>query len=214
MFLVKSKSDLSTTSPAKAAKRAKAAGAAAVSNASTAAQNAATAAQHAANAAQMAAFQAATTAVTAAHSAGDSAQVTATDLSKEVKRQVNTARKWAAPRIEGAADYTTGKAAPKVSSALRKAARQVNPAEPARSKRRSALRWSLLAAAVAAGLGAAAAVVRYRYRAAIAADSEIADEEAMGRSSSTVGPDGVKQSMQKDQNADTSVNGRASASSW
>ena len=213
MFLVKSKSDLSTTSPAKAAKRAKAAGAAAVSNASTAAQNAAAAAQHAANAAQMAAFQAATTAVTAAHSAGDSAQVTATDLSKEVKRQVNTARKWAAPRIEGAADYTTGKAAPKVSSALRKAARQVNPAEPARSKRRSALRWSLLAAAVAAGLGAAA-VVRYRYRAAIAADSEIADEEAMGRSSSTVGPDGAKQATSKDQNADTSVNGRVSSSSW
>jgi hypothetical protein len=198
VFLDKSKSDLSTTSTAKAVKRARAAGAAAASNASKAAQNAAVAAQQAANAAQV-----------AAHSAGE----TATGLNKQMKVQVISARRWAAPRLEGAADYTTGTVAPKVSSALRSAARQVSPVEP-KSKRRSALTWSLLAAAVAAGLGAAAALVRYRYRAAIADDSEMADEQAMGRSSSTANPEGAKPATQKDPNADTSVNGRVTTSGW
>lgn len=208
MFLDKSKSDLGTTSTAKAVKRARAAGVAAASNASNAAQSAAVAAQQAANAAQVAAQQAAAVAVTAAHSAGD----TATGLNKQMKVQVISARRWAAPRLEGAADYTTGTVAPKVSSALRSAARQVSPVEQ-KSKKRSALTWALLAAAVAAGLGAAAALVRYRYRAAIAADSEIADEEAMGRSS-TARPDGVKSATQQDPNADTSVNGRVTTSGW
>jgi hypothetical protein len=209
VFLDKSKSDLSTTNTAKAVKRARAAGMAAASNASKASQNAAVAAQQAANAAQVAAQQAATVAVVAAHNAGD----TAAGLNKQMKVQVSSARRWAAPRLEGAADYTTRTVAPKVSSALRSAARQVSPVEP-KSKRRSALTWSLLAAAVAAGLGAAAAFVAYRYRAAIAADSDMADEEAMGRQSSAVNPDGVKPAAQKDPNADTSVNGRATASSW
>ena len=205
MFLDKSKSDLSTTSTAKAVKRARAAGMAAASNASKASQNAAVAAQQAANAAQVAAQQAATVAVAAAHSAGD----TATGLNKQMKVQVTSARRWAAPRLEGAADYTTSTAAPKVSAALRSAARQVSPVEP-KSKKRSVLTWSLLAAAVAAGLGAAAAFVAYRYRAAITADSEIADPEA-GMPSSTASPEGM---AQKDPNADTSVNGRVTSSSW
>ena len=209
VFLDKSKSDLGTTSTAKAVKKARAAGVAAASNASNAAQNAAVAAQQAANAAQVAAQQAATVAVAAAQSAGD----TAAGLNKQMKVQVTSARKWAVPRLEGAADYTTSTVAPKVSSALRSAAKQVKPVEP-KSKKRSALTWSLLAAAVAAGLGAAAAVVRYRYRAAIAADSEIADEEAMGQSSSTASPDGGKSATQKDSNADTSVNGRVTTSGW
>lgn len=212
MLLDKSKSDLrtaskaSTASTAKAVKRARAAGAAAASNASNAAQNAAVAAQQAANAAQVAAQQAATVAVAAAHSASD----TATDLNKQVKVQVTSARRWAAPRLEGAAEYTTGTVAPKVSSALRSAARQVSPVEP-KSKKRSALTWSLLGAAVAAGLGAAAVLVRYRYRAAIAADSEIADEEAAKGRPSTADPDGT---AKKDPNADTSVNGRVTTSGW
>jgi hypothetical protein len=209
VFLVKSKSDLSTTSTAKAVKRARAAGVAAASNASKAAQNAAVAAQQAANAAQVAAQQAATVAVTTAQSAGD----TAADLNKQVKVQVTSARRWAAPRLEGAAEYTTGTVAPKVSSALRSAARQVSPVEP-KSKKRSALTWSLLGAAAAAGLGAAAVLVRYRYRAAIAADSEIADAEAMGKSSSTASPDGARSEAQKDPNTDTSVNGRVTSSGW
>ena len=211
MFLEKSKSksDLRSTSTVKAVKRARAAGVAAASNASNAAQNAAVAAQQAANAAQVAAQQAATVAVAAAHSAGD----TATGLNKQMKVQVISARRWAAPRLEGAADYTTGKVAPKVSSALRSAARQVTPIEQ-KSKKRSALTWSLLAAAVAAGLGATAALVRYRYRATIATDSAIADQEAMGRPSSTAGPDGAKSATQQDPNADTSVNGRVTTSGW
>jgi hypothetical protein len=206
VFLDKSKSDLSTTSTAKAVKRARAAGAAAASNASKAAQNAAVASQQAANAAQAAAQQAATVAVAAAQSAGD----TATGLNKQMKVQVTSARKWAAPRLEGAAEYTTSTVAPKVSSALRSAAKQVSPVEQ-KSKKRSVLTWSLLGAAVAAGLGAAAAIVRYRYRAAIATDSELADEQAMGRSA-TAGPDGKP--AQQDPNADTSVNGRVTASGW
>jgi trimeric autotransporter adhesin len=205
VFLDKSKSDVST-STAKAVKRARAAGVAAASNASNAAQNAAVAAQQAANAAQVAAQQAATVAVAAAHSAGD----TATGLNKQVKVQVTSARKWAAPRLENAADYTAGTVAPKVSSALRSAARQVSPADQ-KSKKRSVLTWSLLGAAVAAGLGAAAVLVRHRYRAAIAADSEIADEETAKGRPSTAGPDGV---TQQDPNADTSVNGRVTASGW
>ncbi len=209
MFLDKSKSDLSTASTAstaKAVKRARAAGMAAASNASKAAQNAAVAAQQAANAAQVAAQQAATVAVAKAQIAGD----TATGLNKQVKVQVVSARRWAAPRLEGAADYTTGTVAPKVSEALRSAARQVSPVEP-KSKKRSALKWSLLGAAIAAGLGAVAALVSYRYRAAIAAESDITDEEAMGRPSSAAGSDGA---TQKDPNADTSVNGRVATSSW
>jgi len=206
VFLDKSKSDLSTTNTAKAVKRARKAGMAAASNASNAAQNAAMAAQQAATAAQAAAQQAATVAVAAAHSAGD----TATGLNKQMKVQVISARRWAVPRLEGAADYTTGTVAPKVSSALRSAAKQVKPVEQ-KSKKRSALTWSLLAAAVAAGLGAAAALVRYRYRAASAADSEIADEQAMGRPAPTAGADGT---TQKDPNADTSANGRVTTSSW
>jgi hypothetical protein len=213
VFLDKSKSDLSTTNTAKAVKRARAAGVAAASNASNAAQSAAVAAQQAANAAQVAAQQAATVAVAAAHQAGDTATGLNKQLNKQMKVQVVSARKWAAPRLEGAADYTTGTMAPKVSSALRSAAKQVKPVEQ-KSKKRSALTWSLLAAAVAAGLGAAAALARYRYRAAIAADSEIADPEAMGRSSATAGPDGVKSASQKDPNADTSVNGRVTTSGW
>jgi len=205
VFLDKSKSDVST-STAKAVKRARAAGVAAASNASNAAQNAAVAAQQAANAAQVAAQQAATVAVAAAHSAGD----TATGLNKQVKVQVISARKWAAPRLENAADYTTGTVAPKVSSALRSAAHQVSPTDQ-KSKKRSVLTWSLLGAAVAAGLGAAAVLVRYRYRAAIAADGEIAGEETAKGRPSAADPDGV---TQKDPNADTSVNGRVTASGW
>jgi hypothetical protein len=206
VFLDKSKSDLGTTSTAKAVKRARAAGVAAASNASTAAQNAAVAAQQAATAAQVAAQQAKTVAVAAAHNAGD----TATGLNKQAKVQFVSARRWAAPRLEGVADYTTSTVAPKVSSALRSAAGKVSPVEQ-KPKKRSALTWSLLAAAVAAGLGAAAAFVAYRYRAAIAADSDLADEAGMGRSSSTANPDGT---TQKDPNADTSVNGRVTSSSW
>ncbi len=69
-----------------------------------------------------------------------------------------------------------------MSAALHTTARQVSPPQ-AKSKRSTVLTWSVLGAAVLAALGAAAAVVRYRYRAAIAAESETADEEVPADSS-------------------------------
>src|SRR6185312_7318764 len=98
------------------------------------------------------------------------------------KQGVYTARTWAAPRLDSAAEYCTTTVAPKVSSALHTTARQVAPVDTRASKRSSIMTWSLLGGAILAAAGAAAAVVRYRYRAAIAADSESADEEVLGDS--------------------------------
>jgi hypothetical protein len=64
------------------------------------------------------------------------------------------------------------------------------------------------------------AVARYRYRTAIAADSETADEEVMADSSGSqaapvpadeIKPKGAKP---KDDGAETSVNGQVPASGW
>jgi hypothetical protein len=70
--------------------------------------------------------------------------------------------------LHNTADYTTGTVAPTLSSALRSTAASVRPADPGSPARRrmvSALKWSLLGAALAAAAGAVAAVVRYRQRA-------------------------------------------------
>ena len=80
------------------------------------------------------------------------------------------------------------------------------------------LTWSLLGASILAALGAGAAVARYRYRTAIAADSETADEEVMadsaGSQASPVPAEEIKPKggKQEDQGAETSVNGRTPAS--
>jgi hypothetical protein len=211
--------ELNTSSTAKAAKRARKASAAAAANAASAAQNAALTAQGAAGLAQVAAQNAAVVATNAAHGASDAAQTAAAGLSKGVKQGVYTARSWAAPRLDDAADYCTTTVAPKVSSALRTTADQVRPVEVT-SKRSSLLTWSVLGAAVLAALGAAAAVARYRYRTAIAADSEAADEEVLADSSGSqaapVSPDGTQPAddKPKDQGTETSVNGRVPASGW
>jgi hypothetical protein len=82
------------------------------------------------------------------------------------------------------------------------------------------LTWSLLGAAILAALGAGAAVARYRYRTAIAADSETADEEVLadsaGSQAAPVSADGTqpKDPKQKDQGAETSVNGRVTTTGW
>jgi len=144
--------------------------------AQAAAQNAAELAQTAVGAAQNAAHNAADLAQTA----GEAAQSAASTVTKEVKDKVLTARKWAAPRLETAADYTTSTAAPKVSSALRSTAKQVSV--DTGSSKRKIVGWSVFGIAVLAGLGAAAAVFRNRFRAAIAADSETADEEVLSDS--------------------------------
>jgi len=207
--------DLSTSSTVEAVKRARMASSAAAANATSAAQNAALAAQNAAGVAQTAAQNASVIATNAVQNASDAAQTAATDLTKEVKRGVYTARSWAAPRLESAADYCTTTVAPKVSSALRTTARQVRPADTTSSKR-SMLTWSVLGASILAALGAAAALARYRYRAAIAADSETADEEVPADSSGSqpapTSPDGAQSKAGKpaDQGSE-SVNGRVSA---
>ena len=215
----KQTAELDTSSTLKAAKRAQKASSAAAANAANAAQNAALTAQNAASMAQVAAQNAAVVATNAAHSSSDAAQVAAAGVSKGVRQGVYTARSWAAPRLDSAADYCTTTVAPKVSTALRNTARQVRPPEPASSKR-SMLTWSVLGASVLAALGAAAAVARYRYRTAIAADSETADEEVMadsaGSQAAPVPADEIKpkDAKQKDQGSETSANGRVSTSGW
>jgi hypothetical protein len=200
--------DLDTSGAAKAAnkaaKQARAASSAATANATSAAQNAAVAAQNATAAA-----------TSAAQNASGAAQVAAANVTKGVKERVYVARAWAAPRLESAADYTAKTVAPKVSSALRTTARQVSPPE-AKSSKRTVLTWSVLGAAIAAALGAAAALARSRYRAAIAADTEAADEEVLGDSTGSepapVTPESA--ATPSGEGTDASVNGRVTTPGW
>jgi hypothetical protein len=216
-FIRKKTADLSTGSTVRAAMRARVASSAAAANTANVAQNAALAAQNAAGVAQTAAQNVTVLAAGAAQNAGDAVQAAATGLSKGVRQGAYTARSWAAPRLDSAADYCTTTVAPKVSAALRTTARQVSPADPMKSKRSSMLTWSVLGAAVFAALGAAAALARYRYRAAIAADSEAADSEvpadSSGDQAAPVSPDGAGPAAARptDQGTDTSVNGRVTA---
>jgi hypothetical protein len=222
---------LDPSSTVKAAKQAKKASSTAAANAAAAAQNAAVAAQNAAGLAQTAAQNAAVIATSAAQNAAGLAQAAAqnaaviatsaaqnarpaaqtavTSVSKGVRQGVYSARSWAAPRIDRAADYCTSTMAPKVSAALHTTASQVRPAET--SSKRSILKWSMLGVAVLAALGAAAAAVRYRYQTAIAADSEKADEEEVLADSagSQPAPDTRPATpTSKDEGTETPVNGR------
>ena len=208
----KKTADVDTSSTIKAAKQARKASSAAAANASSAAQNAASAAQNAAN-------LAAAAAASAAQNASGAAQTAAAGVTKGVKQGVYSARSWAGPRLDSAAEYCTTTVAPKVSAALHSTARQVTPPE-AKSSKRSVVTWSLLGAAILAALGAAAAAARYRYRAAIEADSEPADEEVLADSAgSQAAPnsaDGTQPMAEKPkgQDAETSVNGQVTASGW
>ena len=214
----KKTADVDTSSTIKAAKQARKASSAAAANASSAARNASSAAQNAASTAQNAAARAAAAAASAAQNASGAAQTAAAGVSKGVKQGVYNARSWAGPRLDDAAEYCTTTVAPKVSAALHSTARQVTP--PKASKRSSVLTWSLLGATILAALGAAAAAARYRYRAAIAADSEAADEEVLadsaGSQAAPDGPDGVRPTTEKGkgQDAETSVNGQVTTSGW
>ena len=146
----------------------------------------ATAAQAAAQTAQAATAQAAQTAQAAAAQAAQAAQAAAQTaaqgIGKSVRQGVYTARGWAAPRLENAADYCTETVAPRVSTALRSTARQVSPDAASPKRRiRSVLSWPVLAVAVLAGAGAIAALVRKKYRAAMNDDAradDAADVEA------------------------------------
>jgi hypothetical protein len=209
----KKAADVNTSSKIKAANRARTASSSAAANAANAAQNAAVVAQNAAGVAAAAATN-------AAQNASGAAQTAAAGLSKGVKQGVYTARSWAAPRLDNAADYCTATVAPRVSAALHTTARQVKPVDTASSKRSSVLTWSILGAAVLAALGAAGAVVRYRYRAAIASDSEAADEEmptdSAGNQTMPQNPDGKRPAADnaKETDNETSVNGQVTASGW
>ena len=209
----KKTADVDTSSTIKAAKQARKASSAAAANASSAAQNAASAAQNAAN-------LAAAAAASAAQNASGAAQTAAAGVTKGVKQGVYSARSWAGPRLDSAAEYCTTTVAPKVSAALHSTARQVTPPEAKSSKRSSVVTWSLLGAAVLAALGAAAAAARYRYRAAIEADSEAADEEvpadSAGSQAAPNSADGTRPMAEKPkgQDAETSVNGQVTASGW
>ena len=208
----KKTADVDTSSTIKAAKQARKASSAAAANASSAAQNAASAAQNAAN-------LAAAAAASAAQNASGAAQTAAAGVTKGVKQGVYSARSWAGPRLDSAAEYCTTTVAPKVSAALHSTARQVTPPE-AKSSKRSVVTWSLLGAAILAALGAAAAAARYRYRAAIAADSEAADEEVLADSAGSQAapntPDTTRPvaDKPKGQDAETSVNGQVTTSGW
>lgn len=223
----------STSSSVKAAQRARMASSAAAVNASNAAQNAALAAQNAASMAQAAAQNAGAIAARASQNASGAAQTAASGVSRGVRQGVYSARSWAAPRLDSAADYCTTTVAPRVTSALHSTARQVSPVDTNSTKRSSMLTWSVLGAAIAAALGAAAVLVRFRYRTAIAADSETADEEVLGDSTGSqaapVTPGGTPASgtpaattprdpsrdpSQKDPDTETTVNGRVTSSGW
>ena len=205
----------------KLAARARDARTGAAQTAAAATQTAAAAAQAAAqSAAQTAAAAAQTAAQTAAAAAQTAAQTAAAGVSKGVRQGVFSARDWAAPRLEGAAEYTETTVAPKVSSALRSTARQVRPVKTRRRKIPSALTWSILGAAVLAGMGAAGALVWQRYRTAMAADTEeegagaAPAETASPASPAAAGPADSAATSPADSAAtstDTGVNGRVSA---
>jgi hypothetical protein len=122
----------------------------------------------------------------AAYQAQIAAQQAATGVNGRLRASTLAARGWVAPRLEGAADYTTSTVAPalsgalcnnlapRVSGALRSTARQVSPQDlrPSRSPLRAILAWSALAAAVLAGAGAAGTLAWRRYRAAMDSDTE------------------------------------------
>jgi hypothetical protein len=168
----------------------------------------------ASKAAQAAAAAAQAAAQSAAQGANNAAQAAASGVGKGVQQGVYSARGWAAPVLHNVADYTSSTLAPKVSSALHSTADQVSPVDT-RKKGRSMITWSLLAAAVLAAIGAAAAVVRKRYQVAMDADTEA---DATG--AATEGTAGSADAAQAEANpaaasgTDTGVNGRVSTSGW
>ena len=159
---------------------------------------------------------AASAAQTAAQEVSSAAQTAAQGVNQGVRQGVYRARVWTAPRLESAADYTTATMAPKVSSALRVTARQVSPPDMQRKNGHSALAWSVLGAAVLAAAGAVAAMVRHRYRSAMAADTE--EDASAGTAPAEAAmpgaPDGSADSAGTPAatSPDAGVNGRVSAS--
>lgn len=188
------------------------------SAAQSAAENAQSAAQAAQAAAQIAAARVAPAAQTAAHEVG-----------KQMREGITSARGWAAPQLEHAADYTTATVAPRIADALRSTAHQVSPRHTKWGLRkpslRSAVSVSVLAIGALAAAGAVAVVVRRQYKAAMEADTEsdvmdIEDRDESG-TAKTGKPSAPAQAGSRDGSstaADTGTgagaSGRTSASGW
>lgn len=126
-------------------------------NASNAAAQAAQAAvasgQHAAHSA---AENVTPMAQAAAENVGSASRNAALEVGRSVRHGVVTAREWAAPRIETAADYWTDSASPRVADALRTTAKRVEPDKGSRS----VLKVILLSIAGLAGAGAVAMLIQ------------------------------------------------------
>jgi hypothetical protein len=146
---------------------------------------------------------AATQAIPQARRAGVQARQAGTTAVHGVRRGTRGARGWAAPRLDSAADTITA-TAPKVSSALHRAAKQVKPAPPPKTGIRRLLDWRWmvgLGVAVAAAGGAAVATMR-RYKSATA-DAKHAADSATDESGQPGSPD---------DSAMNQVNGRVTTS--
>ncbi len=127
-------------------------------------------------------------AIPQARRAGTQARRAGTTAVQGVKQGTLSARGWAAPRIHGAADTVTV-TAPKVSSALHRAAEQVQPAPPAKAgiRRLSGWRWLVGLGAAVAAAGAAAVVTMRRYQSATADAKHAADETGQPASADEAG---------------------------
>jgi hypothetical protein len=155
----------------------------------------------------------ASAAQTAAQGVGSAAATAASGVSKGVKQGVYVSRVWAAPRLESAAEYTTATVAPKVSAALKGTASQIRVEDMSQKKSHSVLMWSALTAAVVATAGAVAALVRYRYRAAMTAGEDDEFETAV-QSGATATTPAEGAAPADSASTDTDVNGRVSTSGW
>lgn len=130
---------------------------AAAQNAAAAARDyAQSAAESGQQAAQAASENVAPLAQSAAENISSASRTAAEEVGRSVRQGVTTAREWAAPRLETAADYWADSAAPKVTDALRTTAKRVEPEKG----RWSVLKVILLSIAGVAGAGAVGLLVQ------------------------------------------------------
>jgi hypothetical protein len=165
----------------------------------------------------------ASAAQTAGQGISSAAQTAGAGVSKGVQQGVYATRVWAAPLLESLADYCTGTAAPKVSSALRSTAQQVRPEDVNQKKSRSLLTWSALGAAVLATAGAVAALVKYRYRSSVQVETDeefgpVSPAGAQGGAApgtpTTAGGQGSADSAPESADAGVNGQGQVSTSGW
>jgi hypothetical protein len=135
-----------------------------------------------------------------------------TSAAHGVRQGVHTARGWAAPHIDHAADTLSDKVAPRVAGALKATAGKVQPADTSKSGLRSLLSWKALLgifAALAAAGAAAGFTMRSRYQKATAS---WADEDETTASASDAASPG-KGDKADERTTDSDVNGRVRSTS-